>query len=236
MRGLRRAAIAAGCIGIMLTAPSTAEPTLAGVKAFHGTVLTFRSRLATVDLGDVHARIHADHDETCSAASMCAFIWVEVRPIGAAASAWKRVTIDPFAFPSPMSFWNSGTKPNNRILDYPHMYEDYSQSAVVVSEQRGREAVLAIYVASREIGKVAPNPEPVDIVKFELMPTHIRGAAHAEDNYHLAPVASMRSKAKYGNAQLALFCEIGLETPGLRINLNIQGDLECPPQPGKRSK
>jgi hypothetical protein len=232
-----RAAIAAGCIAVMLAAPSTAESSRAavGVKPFHGTVVTFKSRLATVDLGEVRARIHLDYDDKCSAASGCTFVWIDVRRTGSATDRWRRVSIDPFKFPRRMSFWD-GAEPNDTIMDYAHMYEDYNQSAVVTREERGQDAVLTVYVASREIGEIAPDPGPVDIVKFELMPPNIGGASHTRTSYHLAPVASMRSKATYNNAQLALFCEIGLEAPGLRANLNIQGDVECPPQLGKRSR
>jgi len=171
----------------------------------------------------LHGRISVQNNADCSAASGCSYSSLEVRHLSVPAQSdnWYTVPMDDFRFPWKASFWNDTTRASDRkssvqqgFLDYPHFGEDYNQTAIFAREVSRRGSVLAVYVASREIGQVEPAPAPVDFVKFEFVATP--AANNGAVQYHLLPVAMARSKRAYASALVALYCEIGVKSPELR--------------------
>ena len=208
------------------------------IPVFSGQVITAQDSMEQELRGyGLQGRISIQNDTGCSAASDCFFLSLEVRRLSATAQpeAWNTVSVDDFRFPWKGSFWNDTTRIGNSksptqegFLDYPHFFEDYNQTAVFAREVGRNGSNLTVYVASREIGQIAPEPAPVDFVKFEFVvtPSSKGGAVR----YHFVPIAMARSKGAYGSALVALDCEIGLEPPDLRkAQPEFQPSQSCPP-------
>lgn len=137
---------------------------------------------------------------------------------------WQDIKKDHMILP-----WKDSFQYDFRFAEYPHFGEDYYQAVLFSREPHPDGFVLTVYVASREIGEIAPLPTPVHIIKFELHSESVAANSAAPKQLHFVPVAMGRTKGVYGNAQVAIFCEVGLEPPSMRLNLaDPHASPHCP--------
>jgi hypothetical protein len=168
------------------------------ISRFSGEIISIKNN-TTIDIDryGLQGKISVRYDENCSAASGCSSISLSVRRNrqNTSASDWKAVPLEDFKFPWGKSFWYGLDGAKKAFLDYPHFGEDYYQAVVVVHEKQKGHSLIAVYVASREIGELAVEPAPVDFVKFEMEPASNMKSEKSQPLYKFVPVAMMRSKA-----------------------------------------
>jgi hypothetical protein len=187
-----------------------------------GKVIPFTDgEIIKMEKGNLEIMFQVKRNEECSAASYCDFISVKTRRAERLPTTidWEIAPEEqvPFTGKDSVGFHFGFT-------DYPHFFEDYYQTVVFVQEKNTRGLGLVAYVASREIGEIAPLPAPVYFVKYEMMSGTGNGQEQLRHHFHFVPVGMMRSRGVYSNAQVALYCEIGIKPAHMKDNFGGVSD------------